>query len=212
MVLCFTKCFSLRSSSTQTLKNSSNQKMALTESNMLPLGTAAPDFNLPDTVSGKNISLDDVATDKATVVMFLCNHCPYVIHVNEEIVRLANDYAAKGVGFVAISSNDVENYPADSPEKMKVHAEQEGYSFPYLYDESQEVARAYDAACTPDFYVFDGERKLAYRGRLDDSRPNSGTPLTGRDLRAAIDAVLTGEEVPAVQYPSAGCNIKWKRG
>lgn len=186
--------------------------MALTESNMLPLGTAAPDFNLPDTVSGKNISLDDVATDKATVVMFLCNHCPYVIHVNEEIVRLANDYAAKGVGFVAISSNDVENYPADSPEKMKVHAEQEGYSFPYLYDESQEVARAYDAACTPDFYVFDGERKLAYRGRLDDSRPNSGTPLTGRDLRAAIDAVLTGEEVPAVQYPSAGCNIKWKRG
>lgn len=184
--------------------------MSLTPSNMLPLGTAAPDFNLLDTVSGKNISFDDVATDKATVVMFICNHCPYVIHVNEEIVRVANDYQAKGVGFVAISSNDVENYPADSPDKMKTLAEEEGYTFPYLYDETQEVAKAYDAACTPDFYVFDGNEKLVYRGRLDDSRPGNGKPLTGIDLRAALDAVLTGGEISEVQYPSMGCNIKWK--
>lgn len=184
--------------------------MALTESNMLDLGIKAPDFNLPDTISGKNISLADVATDKATVVMFICNHCPYVIHVNEEVVRLANEYKAKGVGFVAISSNDVEKYPMDSPEKMKEHAAEVGYPFPYLYDESQEVARAYDAACTPDFYVFDGDQVLVYRGRLDDSRPKSGTPLTGRDLRTALDAVLAGEPVSEVQYPSAGCNIKWK--
>lgn len=184
--------------------------MALTESNMLDLGIKAPDFNLPDTVSDKNISLSDIATDKATVVMFICNHCPYVIHVNEEIVRLANDYKAKGVGFVAISSNDAEKYPMDGPDKMKAHAAEVGYPFPYLYDETQEVARAYDAACTPDFYVFDGDLVLVYRGRLDDSRPKSGTPLTGRDLRAALDAVLTGEPVTEKQYPSAGCNIKWK--
>lgn len=185
--------------------------MALTESNMLPLGTVAPDFSLPDTVSGNTISLNDVVTDKGTVVMFLCNHCPYVIHVNEEIVRVANDYSKKGIGFVAISSNDVVNYPADAPDKMKVHAEAVGYPFPYLYDETQEVARAYDAACTPDFYVFDKDQKLVYRGRLDDSRPNSGKPLTGRDLRAALDAVLENSQVSAVQYPSAGCNIKWKK-
>ncbi|MEZ4952438.1 MAG: thioredoxin family protein [Saprospiraceae bacterium] len=185
--------------------------MAFTESNMLPLGTKAPDFSLPDTVSGSLISLQDVVKEKGTVVMFLCNHCPYVIHVNEEIVRLANDYAAKGIGFVAISSNDVVNYPADAPDKMKTHAEEVGYPFPYLYDETQEVAKAYDAACTPDFYVFDKDQKLAYRGRLDDSRPNSGTPLTGRDLRAALDIVLAEGEVPDRQYPSAGCNIKWKK-
>ena len=185
--------------------------MAFKESNMLPLGTAAPDFSLPDTVSGKTTGLGDVATDKATVVMFICNHCPYVIHVNPEIVRVANDYLKKGVGFVAISSNDVKNYPGDSPEKMKILAERECYPFPYLYDETQEVAKAYDAACTPDFYVFDKNRKLAYRGRLDDSRPNSGTPLTGKDLRAALDAVLDGRSPDARQYPSAGCNIKWKK-
>lgn len=178
---------------------------------MLPLGTTAPDFTLPDTVSGKEISLSDVATDKGTVVMFICNHCPYVIHVNEEIVRVADDYTAKGIGFVAISSNDILNYPADAPDKMKIHAEEVGYPFPYLYDESQAVARAYDAACTPDFYVFDKDQKLAYRGRLDDSRPHSGKPLTGHDLRAALDAVLEGEEVASLQYPSAGCGIKWKR-
>ena len=185
--------------------------MALTESNMLPLGTKAPDFSLPDTVSGKTIALSDVATSKATVVMFTCNHCPYVIHVNPEIVRLSNEYIGKGVGFVAISSNDVENYPADAPDKMTELAKEVGYNFPYLYDESQDVAKAYDAACTPDFYVFDGDLKLAYRGRLDASRPNSGVALTGEDLRAAIDAVLTNESVTDLQYPSAGCNIKWKK-
>lgn len=184
--------------------------MALTESNMLPLGTKAPDFNLPDTVSGKNISLQDISSDKATVIMFTCNHCPYVIHVNPEIVNVSNDYSKKGVNFVAISSNDVENYPMDSPEKMTELAKQEGYNFPYLYDETQEVAKAYDAACTPDFYVFDRNLKLAYRGRLDASRPNSGIPLTGSDLRAALDNVLAGKAVSEVQYPSAGCNIKWK--
>jgi thiol-disulfide isomerase/thioredoxin len=184
--------------------------MAYTESNMLPLGTAAPEFKLPDTVSGKTLALKDITGDKATVIIFSCNHCPYVIHVNPEIVRVANDYLPKGVGFVAISANDVEKYPADAPDKMKVLAQTVGYPFPYLYDETQEVARAYDAACTPDFYVFDKEMRLAYRGRLDDSRPNSGTPLTGRDLRAALDAVLAGDQPVAKQYPSAGCNIKWK--
>ena len=184
--------------------------MALTESNMLPLGTVAPDFTLPDTVSGKMINLKDIATGKATVVMFLCNHCPYVIHVNPEIVRIVHDFKEKNVNFVGISSNNVEKYPADSPEKMKVLAEEVGYTFPYLYDETQEVAKAYDAACTPDFYVFDEQRKLVYRGRIDDSRPNSGKPLTGKDLREAINPVLEGREVSSRQYPSAGCNIKWK--
>lgn len=184
--------------------------MAFTESNMLPLGTPAPAFRLPDTVSGEMIALDDIASDKATVVMFLCNHCPYVIHVNAEIVRLAKEYQAKGVSFVAINSNDVQKYPDDAPGKMKENAILLGYSFPYLFDESQEVARAYDAACTPDFYVFDGERRLAYRGRLDGSRPKTDVPLSGADLRAALDAVLSGQPVNPVQYPSGGCNIKWK--
>ena len=177
---------------------------------MLPLGSEAPPFALPDTVSGDTIRLQDIAGENATVVMFICNHCPYVIHVNEEIVRVANEYASKGVAFVAISSNDVENYPQDGPDEMKLHAERENYPFPYLYDESQNVARAYDAACTPDFYVFDNKLKLTYRGRLDDSRPNSGTPLTGKDLRGALDAMLSGEAVTDRQYPSGGCNIKWK--
>jgi thiol-disulfide isomerase/thioredoxin len=184
--------------------------MAYTESNMLPLGSEVPPFYLPDTVSGKMLSFDDVASDKGTVVMFLCNHCPYVIHVNDEIVRLANDYTAKGISFVAISSNDVVNYPQDGPDEMKKHAAAVGYSFPYLYDESQNVARAFDAACTPDFYVFDGDRKLVYRGRLDDSKPKNSNPLMGRDLRAALDAVLEGRAVEEKQYPSGGCNIKWK--
>ncbi|MCU0346602.1 MAG: thioredoxin family protein [Saprospiraceae bacterium] len=185
--------------------------MAFTESKMLPLGTAAPDFCLPDTVSGKNTSLQDVAGSKATIVIFSCNHCPYVVHVNPEIVRLAKDYQPQGVGFVAISSNDVENYPADAPDKMTELAAEVGYPFPYLYDETQEVAKAYDAACTPDFYVFDENLRLAYRGRLDDSRPKNGLPLSGRDLRAALDAVLAGEAPVAKQYPSGGCNIKWKQ-
>ncbi len=184
--------------------------MAYIESNMLPLGTKAPDFKLPDTVSGKEITLDDIKSDKATLVMFLCNHCPYVIHVNEEIVRIVNDYKSKGVGFVGISSNDVVNYPQDGPDKMKVHAEEVGYDFPYLYDETQEVAKAYDAACTPDFYIFDGEMKLVYRGRIDGSRPKNDIPLSGEDLRAALDAVMAGEAVTEKQYPSGGCNIKWK--
>lgn len=184
--------------------------MAFTESTMLPLGTKAPDFILPDTVSGNEISLDDIKSDKATLVMFLCNHCPYVIHVNEEIVRIVNDYKPKGVGFVGISSNDVVNYPQDGPDKMKIHAQETGYDFPYLYDESQEVAKAYDAACTPDFYIFDGDMKLAYRGRIDGSRPKNDLPLTGEDLRTALDAVLSGNPVTEKQYPSGGCNIKWK--
>lgn len=185
--------------------------MAFTESTMLELGTKAPAFELPDTVSGKNIRLSDIQSDKATVVMFLCNHCPYVIHVNPEIVRLAKEYQAKGVSFVGISSNDVENYPQDGPEKMKEVAAEVGYTFPYLYDATQEVARAYDAACTPDFYVFDGDMVLVYRGRLDGSRPKNDLPLTGADLRAALDAVLVGEPVTERQYPSGGCNIKWKQ-
>ena len=143
--------------------------------------------------------------------MFLCNHCPYVIHVNEQLVQLAKDYADQGVGFVAISSNDVEHYPQDGPDKMKVHAQQEGYPFPYLYDATQVVAKAYDAACTPDFYVFDAQKALQYRGRLDASRPGSGQPVTGVDLRTAIDALLQDQPLSTSQYPSAGCNIKWKR-
>lgn len=185
--------------------------MALVESNMLPLGTLAPDFSLPDTRSDKMLSFKDIASDKGSVVIFSCNHCPYVIHVNDEIVRIAKEYQAKGIGFVAISSNDVENYPADSPDKMKALADEVGYTFPYLYDEDQSVAKAYDAACTPDFYVFDGEGKLFYRGRLDGSRPGNDVPLTGADLRAALDAVLTNANAPEKQYPSGGCNIKWKK-
>ncbi len=185
--------------------------MALTESKMLALGTQAPDFTLPDTVSGQVLSLSDLKSEKATVIMFLCNHCPYVIHVNEEIVRITKDYQSKGVRFIGISSNDVVNYPQDGPDKMKIHAREVGYDFPYLYDETQEVAKAYDAACTPDFYVFDGALKLAYRGRLDGSRPGNNLTLTGEDLRAALDAVLAGSEVSSLQIPSAGCNIKWKQ-
>ena len=184
--------------------------MSLVESNMLPLGTKAPDFNLPDTTSDRNYSISDFAESKATVVMFLCNHCPFVVHVNSELVKIANDYAKKGVSFVAISSNDVVNYPQDSPDKMSIVAKVLQYPFPYLYDKRQEVAKAYDAACTPDFYVFDGEDKLTYRGRLDDSRPGTDIPLTGKDLRRAIDSTLEGQNKIADQYPSMGCNIKWK--
>lgn len=178
---------------------------------MLPLGTQAPDFNLPDTVSGKNVSLTDMKSDIATVIMFLCNHCPYVIHVNEGLVELVKEYQEMGVSFVGISSNDVVNYPADSPDKMTSHAKEIGYTFPYLYDESQDVAKAYDAACTPDFYVFNGQMELVYRGQLDGSRPNSGKPVTGEDLRNALDNVMVNRPVAPLQRPSAGCNIKWKR-
>ncbi len=185
--------------------------MAATPSTMMPLGTIAPDFNLPDTVSGKNISLSKVKGEKATLVMFICNHCPYVLHVNDELVRIAREYQPKGVGIVAISSNDVENYPQDGPELMKEQAEKVGYTFPYLYDETQEVAKAYNAACTPDLFLFDENLKCVYRGQLDDSRPKNDKPVTGKDLRTALEAVLNGRKVSENQIPSIGCNIKWKQ-
>ena len=185
--------------------------MAFTESTMLPLGVKAPDFQLPDTVSGKLLHLQDLRGEQATVIIFLCNHCPYVLHVNPEIARLARDYQPKGVSFVGISSNDVEKYPDDAPDKMHETAQTAGYTFPYLYDESQDVAKSYDAACTPDFYLFDADLTLVYRGRLDGSRPGNDVPLTGEDLRNALDTLLSGQPVSTVQYPSGGCNIKWKK-
>lgn len=177
---------------------------------MTPLGTEAPDFLLRDTVSGNSLRFADVAGGKGTLVMFICNHCPFVKHVNPQLVRLAGEYTAKGIGFVAISSNDVEAHPGDGPEQMKLQAEQTGYSFPYLYDETQEVAIAYDAACTPDFFVFDKNKKLVYRGRLDGSTPRNNQPLTGKDLQEVLEAVAAGKELPTEQYPSMGCSIKWK--
>lgn len=177
---------------------------------MVALGTPAPEFSLPDTVTGKNISLTGVKGSVATVVMFICNHCPFVLHVNHELVRLANDYKSKGIGFVAISANDVVTHPHDAPEKMKETALELGYSFPYCYDETQEVARAYDAACTPDFFIYDKDLKLVYRGQLDDSRPGNEIPVTGKDIRRALDCLLAGQPVPAEQRPSIGCNVKWK--
>ncbi|MGR3810596.1 thioredoxin family protein [Jiulongibacter sp. NS-SX5] len=184
--------------------------MALTESNMLPIGTTAPDFTLPDAISGKTLSLDELKSDVATVVMFICNHCKYVKHINGELVNIVKKFQDKGVSFIGISSNDVENYPEDSPEQMKIKAAELDYTFPYLYDETQEVAKAYDAACTPDFYIFDKEMKLVYRGRMDGSSPGNDVPLTGTDLRGALRAVVAGEFVSEIQYPSMGCNIKWK--
>lgn len=183
--------------------------MALTPSTMLDLGTKAPDFHLPDT-EGKSFALDDFKDAPALLVIFLCNHCPYVKHVRHELARLGRDYQNKGVAVVGISSNDVATHPDDSPEMMRKEKAEVGYTFPYLYDESQEVARAYQAACTPDFFLFDGDRKLVYRGQLDDSRPGNPVPVTGKDLRDALDAVLAGTPVPDKQRPSMGCNIKWK--
>jgi thiol-disulfide isomerase/thioredoxin len=184
--------------------------MVAVHSNMFPLGKQAPSFELFDVTSGTMRALQALKSEKATVIMFICNHCPYVKHINEELVRLATHYIAQGVSFIAISSNDVEKYPDDSPEAMAEHAKTVGYPFPYLYDETQDVARAYEAACTPDFYVFDGSLACVYRGQLDDSRPKSDTPVTGRDLRAALDRLLAGEPVNPDQKPSLGCNIKWK--
>jgi len=178
---------------------------------MLPLGTAAPDFELPN-VDGRMVSLTDASGPRGTVVMFICNHCPFVKHVADQLAALGRDCLPRGIGVVAISSNDVSSHPADSPEQMVHEAEERGYVFPYLYDETQEVAHAYHAACTPDFFLFDGDRKLAYRGQLDSSRPGNDVPVTGADLRAAIDALLFGHPVPAEQRPSLGCNIKWKPG
>lgn len=185
--------------------------MALTETTPIEIGFDAPTFHLLDTVSGNNMSLEDVRGAKGTVIMFICNHCPYVIHVREKLISMARAYQAKGIAFVAISSNDVENYPQDGPGKMKALAEEMEFPFPYLYDETQEVAKSYKAACTPDFSVFDAELKCIYRGRLDDSSPGNGRPVTGADLEACLDALLAGQEVSKEQLPSMGCNIKWKQ-
>ena len=185
--------------------------MAATPSVMIPLGTSAYDFRLPDTVSGKQVSLNDAKGSAATVIMFICNHCPYVKLLNEAIVNTARQYQNKGINFIAISSNDVAQYPDDGPAEMKKTAAQLGYIFPYLYDESQQVARAYDAACTPDFFVFDKELKLVYRGQFDDARPGNNKTPDGKDLRAALEAILANSPVSEDQRPSIGCNIKWKK-
>jgi peroxiredoxin len=177
---------------------------------MLPLGTPAPEFALPDTDNGKIVSLRDFAGAPAKLVMFLCNHCPFVKHVRAELARIGRDYQPRGVALFGISSNDVMQYPDDSPEAMVKEKREAGYTFPYLYDESQDVARAYQAACTPDFFLFDRNNTLVYRGQLDDSRPSNGMPVTGTDVRAALDAVLSGKPVLPEQKPSIGCNIKWK--
>lgn len=185
--------------------------MAQTASTMLPLGTKAPDFKLLDTLKNENVKLANCQGLNGTVIMFICNHCPFVKHVNAELVRMAKDYKPKGINFIAISSNDVENYPQDAPDKMKENAEKEGYIFPYLYDASQLVAKAYDAACTPDFYIFDHQLNLIYRGQLDDSRPGNGIPVDGGDIRNALNALLNNQPISPNQKPSMGCNIKWKQ-
>lgn len=185
--------------------------MAATPSVMIPLGSKAIDFTLPDTVTGKQFTLSDLKGEKATMVMFICNHCPYVKHLNEEIVRTANRYQEKGIKFIAISSNDATQYPDDGPVQMKKVAEKLKYPFPYLYDETQQVARNYDAACTPDFFVYDKDLKLAYRGQFDDARPGNNIQVTGKDLKHALDALLEGKSPGRDQKPSIGCNIKWKK-
>lgn len=186
--------------------------MALTASTMLPLGTKAPNFYLPDVVSGEMISLSTFAGKKALLIMSICKHCPFVKHVQNELANLGKDYVNRDVGIVAISSNDVNKYPDDAPEQLKAIAQELGFTFPLCYDESQETAKAYTAACTPDFFLFDADQRLVYRGQLDDSRPSNGKPVTGKDLRAALDAVVTGQVVTSEQKPSVGCNIKWKPG
>ena len=185
--------------------------MSLTPSNMIPLGTIAPNFSLIDSITNNTVSLQNVRGNKGTVVMFLSNHCPYVKHINDEIVRIANDYHVTGFGFVAISSNDIKRYPQDGPLPMRETAREEHYSFPYLYDETQEIATSYDAACTPDFYLFDRELKLVYRGQIDNSRPGNGIPSNGRDLREALDNILNNNAQRTDQKPSMGCNIKWTK-
>ena len=186
--------------------------MALTPSTMLALGTPAPAFDLPDVVSGGRIALATLHGKRGLLVMFICRHCPYVQHIKEELTRLGKEYAGKDVGIVAISANDAANYPDDAPASLKAFATEEGFVFPFCHDETQAVAQAYTAACTPDFFLFDAQRRLVYRGQLDESRPGNGKPVTGRDLRAALDAVLAGRSVNPDQQPSIGCNIKWKQG
>jgi peroxiredoxin len=182
------------------------------ESVMLPLGTVAPAFELRDVVSGQTYSLDSFADKTAILIMFICRHCPYVVHVEQELAKIGRDYLNTSLGILAISSNDPVGYPDDAPPKLKDMAQRLGFTFPFCHDETQEVAKAYRAACTPDFYLFDRDRRLAYRGQLDDSRPSNGKPVTGRDLRAAIQAVLAGTPVEGTQRPSIGCSIKWKPG
>ena len=186
--------------------------MSAVHSTMLPLGTAAPDFALPDVATGKNVRLADFARAPALLVAFICNHCPYVIHLGKPLAALIKEFQPRGLAAVAISSNNIETHPADSPEKMAQFASDLGFTFPYLYDETQAVAKAYHAACTPDFYVFDAPRRLAYRGQFDDSRPGSNRPVTGADLRSALETILAGRTPPTLQKPSMGCNIKWKSG
>jgi peroxiredoxin len=185
--------------------------MVKTASTMLPLGTTAPGFSLTN-VDGRTVSLDDFKDAPALLVVFMCNHCPFVIHLADEFARFAREYQAKGLAIVGINSNDTDEYPQDAPERMVEEVKTRGYSFPYLFDATQEVAKVYRAACTPDFYLFDGQRRLVYRGQFDSSRPGSGVPVTGEDLRRAVDAVLVGEALPAEQRPSIGCNIKWRPG
>lgn len=183
-----------------------------TPSAMLPLGTAAPSFSLRDVVSGRTYSLESFADKTALLVMFICRHCPYVVHVEQELAKIGHDYRDASLGIIAISSNDSVGYPDDAPPKLKEMAVRLGFTFPFCHDETQEVAKAYKAACTPDFYLFDRDRRLMYRGQLDDSRPGNNTPVTGRDLRAAIQAVLAGKRIDGNQQPSIGCSIKWKPG
>lgn len=184
--------------------------MSETPSTMLPLGTIAPDFTLLDTVSGKNKSLKELKSNVATIIMFICNHCPYVLHIKDELVNIANEHQQQGMQFIAISSNDVVSYPADAPDKMTIFAQENNFNFPYLYDESQAVAKAYQAACTPDFFIFDNKLACVYRGQFDKSRPGSAVPVNGEDMRAALDAILENKTVAPEQIPSVGCNIKWK--
>ncbi len=186
--------------------------MARTPSTMIDLGTEAPDFCLPEPATGKTVCRDDFKGKKGLLVMFISNHCPYVKHIADELARFGRKFQEKGLGIVAINANDVANYPDDSPEKMVEEVRARGYTFPYLFDESQEVAKAYQAACTPDFFLFDGDFKLVYRGQFDDARPRNDEPVTGKDLRAAAAALLAGEPIPEDQKPSLGCNIKWKPG
>ena len=185
--------------------------MARTPSTDIPLGFKAVDFTLPDTVSGKMLSLNEIKSSKATVIIFMCNHCPYVLHVLQGIIDLSNEFIPKGISFVGISANDVENYPEDSPEKMKALAIENHFKFPYLYDESQDVAKAYDAACTPEFHIFDADLKCVYRGQLDASRPGNEIPVDGKDVKNALNNMLAGKPVSQIQIPSIGCNIKWKQ-
>lgn len=184
--------------------------MTLTPTKKVDLGFQAPDFSLPEPLTGKNISLQDVKGNNGTLVMFICNHCPYVKHIIKELVNIGNDYIPKGIGMAAINSNDVKNFPDDHPDRMKVLATELDFPFPYLFDESQEIAKAYQAACTPDFNLFDAEGKCVYRGQLDGSRPGNDIPVTGTDLRTALDLIVQGKKVPEQQTPSVGCNIKWK--